>query len=267
MSPTNLRGGRALKLENWSKVQSKATLGKMIHVDPWGTVEPSLPFPARQKGTITASLDSEGRLTTNVRYAMRGDNELLLRLAFHQSPREKWDGVAQLLALSDGFRGLVNKTIASDPYETHEPFSVSYEITQPKFLDWSKKPVRIPALLPLLGLPDPPPKPVPGASPAPIELGTPLDVEVTVTLSLPEGTGTEVPAGTSVERDFATYTSQYSVKGATLTAFRHINFILKELPADRAADYSAFLRTVQNDEAQTFVLERGDSAPGSSRKP
>lgn len=265
MIPANLRGARALKLENWSRVLSQAPLGKVIHVDPWGTIEPSLPFPARQKGTITASLDSEGKLTTKVKYAMRGDNELLLRVAFHQSPREKWDGVAQLLALSDGFRGRVTKTVASDPYETHEPFSVSYEITQPKFLDWSKKPVRIPALLPLLGLPDPPAKSAPGAPAPPIELGTPLDVEVTATLHLPEDTGAEVPAGTSVERDFATYNSHYSVSGGTLTASRHINFILKEISADRAAEYNAFLHTVQNDESQFFTLERADATPATQK--
>ncbi len=51
------------------------------------------------------------------------------------------------------------KATASDPYETHDPFTVEYEITQPKFVDWSNKAVRIPAFLPLLGLPDPPAKP------------------------------------------------------------------------------------------------------------
>jgi len=35
---------------------------------------------------------------------------------------------------------------------------------------------------------------------------------------------------------------------------------LKEVPADRAADYSVFLRAVQSDEAQDFTLERPDSA-------
>src|SRR5260370_2337560 len=39
-------------------------------------------------------------------------------------------------------------------YATREPFTVDYEITQPKFVDWSKKPVRIPAMLPQIGLPE-----------------------------------------------------------------------------------------------------------------
>ncbi len=198
---------------------------------------------------------------------MRGDNELLLRVAFHQAPKEKWNEVAQLLALSDGFRGKVSNVIASDPYETHSPFTVEYEILQRKFVDWSKKPVRIPAPLPLLGLPDPPTKPAPGAAATLIDLGTPLDVEVNATVRIPVGTTAHIPTGTSVQRDFATYTSEYSTKDRTLTATRHLNFILREIPAERAADYNAFLRTVQNDESQVFTLERTDTTPAAPKKP
>jgi hypothetical protein len=233
----------------------------------WQPLNAMPPFPSTQKVSIDATLDADGKLTAKPRYVMRGDNELLLRVAFHQSPKEKWSEVAQLLALSDGFRGKVSNVTTSDPYATHDPFTVEYEITQPKFVDWSKKPLRIPALLPMLGLPDPPAKPAPGAPAAPIDLGTPLDVEVSATVHLPAGTTAQVPTGTSLQRDFATYTSQYSAKDATLTASRHLNFILKEIPADRAADYNAFLRAVQNDESQVFTLERTVVDAAKPQKP
>jgi len=233
----------------------------------WATISSDPPFAAFQKVQATATLNREGTLGAKLKYTIRGENELLLRVAFHTTPKEKWKNVAQLLALSDGFRGQITNATASDPYATHDPFTVEYEITQPKFLDWSKKPVRIPALLPLLGLPDPPAKPAPGAAAAPIDLGTPLDVEVTATVHLPAGTTAHVPTGTSVARDFATYTSQYSAKDATLTATRHLNFILKEIPADRAADYYTFLRAVQNDESQVFTLERADTTAPKPQSP
>jgi hypothetical protein len=187
---------------------------------------------------------------------MRGDNELLLRVAFHESPKEKWKEVAQLLALSDGFRGKITNVTASDPYATKTPFTVEYEITQPKFVDWSKKPVRIPALLPQLGLPDPPAKPTAGAATSAIDLGTPLDVETHLTLRLPTGTAARIPTGTSVVRDYATFASKYQASAAAVTASRHLNFLSREVPANRAADYNAFVRAVQSDEAQEFTLER-----------
>ena len=132
-------------------------------------------------------------------------------MAFHQTPKEKWKDVASLLAISDGFRGQVTNVKASNPMATKEPFTVEYELSQPKFVDWSKKPVRIPALLPQIGLPEPPTKLTEDGKPSNIELGTPLNVETQLTLHLPPGTKVQTPAGTSVARDYATYVSKYSV--------------------------------------------------------
>ena len=223
-----------------------------------------LPFAASQRVEITAVLDSAGALSAKVKYRLRGENELILRVTFHQSPKEKWKELAQLLSLTDGFRGQVTGVTASDPYATKEPFTVEYELKQPKFVDWSKKSVRIPALLPQLGLPDPPAKAASGSAMAPIELGTPLEVETRMSLHLPPGVTASAPAGTSVERDYATYASQYSANGWTITASRRIKFLLREVPSTRAADYNAFLRVVQSDESQDFTLERPETSPSKT---
>jgi len=251
---SNMRGGVAVPLYPSSDISFLENVPK------------DLPYPASQQVNVDAALSVDGKLTAKVHYSLRGDNELLLRVAFHQSPKDKWKELAQLLSISDGFRGQVTTVIASDPYATKEPFTVDYEITQPKFVDWSKRPVRIPALLPQLGLPDPPAKPAAGAASSPIDLGTPLEVETHMTLHLPPGTTTTAPTGTSVQRDYATFASQYSAKGLTVTASRHINFLLRQVPADRATDYNAFLRAVLNDESQDFTLDR-ESPPARATKP
>ena len=234
----------------------------------WRNVDNVLPFRSTQMVSIDASLGTDGSLHAKVRYAMRGDNELLLRVAFHQAPREKWNEVAQLLALSDGFRGKITNVSASDPYATKDPFTVEYEITQPKFVDWSKKPVRIPPLLPQLGLPDPPATTASGPAHSAIDLGTPLDVETRLTLHLPPGTTARIPTGTSVVRDYATFASRYEAGDAAVTASRHLNFLSREISYDHAADYFAFTRAVQGDEAQEFFLEKADTpAPAKSSNP
>ena len=233
----------------------------------WKQIPSDLPFSALQKVSVGATLTSDGRLAAKVHYSLRGDNELLLRVAFHQAPKEKWKDLAQLLSISDGFRGKVTSVTASDPSATREPFTLDYEITVPKFVDWSKKPVHIPALLPQIGLPDPPAKPAAGAASSPIELGTPLEVETHMTLRLPPGATAQIPTGTAVQRDYATFTSQYSAKGPIITASRHISFLLRQIPAERAADYNAFLRVVRNDEAQDFTLDRPAAAPPNPLSP
>src|SRR5260370_18008130 len=105
-----------------------------------------------------------------------------------------------------------------------------------------------------MGYPGAPGNPAAGAAASPIDLGTPLEVETRMTLNLPPGTTTTAPTGTSVQRDYATFASQYSAKGPTVTASRHIYFLLRQVPADRAADYNAFLRAFRKDEAQYFTL-------------
>jgi hypothetical protein len=87
-----------------------------------------------------------------------------------------------------------------------------------------------------------------------IELGTPLDVQTSLKLQLPEGTTVETPAATSVARDYATFVSKYDGHLNAVSVSRHINFLKREIPAERAADYNAFLRAVHNDQAQAIVL-------------
>ena len=126
-------------------------------------------------------------------------------------------------------------------------------------MDWSKKTVNIRALLPQVGLPD---VPAAGADSKPrsIELGTPLEIETHATLHLPPGTVARAPTGMAVVRDYAKFASKYEANGSTISAQRHVSFLQREVSAERAADYSAFVRAVQNDEAQEFTLERSDAS-------
>jgi Domain of Unknown Function with PDB structure (DUF3857) len=254
----NLRGKPAFLLLPDTKENSSLT--------PWLTVPVDLPFAASQQVNVDAVLSADSNLSAKVHYSLRGDNELLLRVAFHQTAKEKWRDLAQLLSISDGFRGQVANVSASDPSNTRQPFSVNYEIVMPKFVDWSKKPVRIPALLPQLGLPDASANAVPGGAASAIDLGTPLDVDTQATLQLPSGTTARAPTGTSVERDYATFVSKYTVQGPnsagnlTVSASRRVHFLLREVPTSRVVDYKAFVHAVQNDEAQDFTLERATSA-------
>jgi hypothetical protein len=261
MIPSNLRDKHVLYLS-----RSLSPSAGDVSFGTWLPSPQEVPSPSIQRVSVNAMLAADGKLTVKVHYSMRGDNELLLRIAFHNAPKEKWNDLAQLLSLSDGFRGKVTSVAASDPSATREPFTLDYEITMPKFVDWSRKPVRIPALLPQIGLPDPPAKPSPCTATSPIQLGTPLEVETHMTLLLPAATTVQTPAGTSVQRDYATFASQYAAKGTTITASRHINFLLREVPAERAADYNAFLRAVQNDEAQDFTFDR-ERTPTPGAKP
>jgi hypothetical protein len=257
MIPASLRGREALFPKTDKDFRNNVL---------WRKIPDKLPFASNQSVSVSASLSPEGALTSTVKYVMRGDNELLLREAFHGTAKEKWKDVANLLAISDGFRGEISSVNVSDPLATREPFKVEYTITQAKFVDWSKKPVRVPALLPQIGLPDLPRKPEEGEAVPKIELGTPLDVETQMTLKLPAGTKAVVPAGTAVNRDYARFASKYSALGETVTASRRVNFLMREIVGTRGMDYNAFVRAVQNDQAGLILLEREGTENAAGKK-
>jgi hypothetical protein len=220
----------------------------------WIKVPSAPPFPAYQQVSVDAAISEKGELMAKVKYVLRGENELLLRVAFHQAPKDKWKDVAAMLALSDGFRGQVTRAEASDPLSTNAPFTVEYQLIQPRFVDWSKSPVRIPALLPQIGLPDLPSAQSPQGSALQVDLGNPLNVQIAMTLRLPKGTTVEIPAGTTVARDYATYVSKYSSTQNSVAASRRVDFLKRQIVGDSTVDYTAFVRVVQNDQAQRLVL-------------
>lgn len=221
----------------------------------WETIPKQLSYHSSQKVNVESSLSADGNLTARVHYLMRGENELLLRVAFHKTPKEKWKDVAQLLAISDGFRGQITNVTASDPYATKEPFAVEYEISQPKFVDWSKQPIRIPALLPLPGLPEAPSASNNNSENKFIDLGTPLEINLEATVHLPVGTAAQAPTGTAVNRDYATFSSKYSAEGNVLHATRKLRFIASEIAVARLPDLNAFLHAVQSDQTQLFTVQ------------
>jgi len=97
--------------------------------------------------------------------------------------------------------------------------------------------VHIPALLRKSALPDPPRKPAAGAAP-PLRTRHAPRGRNAHTLHLPPGTTTQNSHRTAVQRDYATFASQYSAKGPAITASAPMQFSLEANPAERAADYN-----------------------------
>jgi len=251
---SDLRGKPALIVQDNAAPLEEARL--------WATIPPDLPFPATQEVTVSGSLDAAGKLRGRARYSLRGDNELLLRLAFHHAPPDQWKGLAQVLALSDGLSVRVEESKISDPMATQGPFRVEYTFTEPRFSNWAKLPARLKVPLPTLGLPE-----LPAAADGPIDLGTPLDVHLVLRLELPPGEAVRPPVGISTRREYAEYQSSYSIQDKAVVASRHLKFRQREVAAGDAADYAAFVRAVQNDEAQEIIVESAPETPSRDTSP
>jgi tetratricopeptide (TPR) repeat protein len=218
------------------------------------------PFPSFQHVEIDAKVSDLGKLTAKVHYTVRGDNELVLRLAFRRTPETKWNELGQTILALDGIRGTVTAVKPSDTTATQNPFELEIDFEHPNYLDWSSKKAK--AALPLLsiGLPDPPEN-----NAAPVVLGSSLGIVLRLKLELPPSFTAQAPISDSVTRDYADFSSSYHFADHTLTAERILNFKMRGLPADRTGDYLAFARAVQADESQALVV--ANDRPGGPEIP
>jgi tetratricopeptide (TPR) repeat protein/transglutaminase-like putative cysteine protease len=212
------------------------------------------PFLSTQHVEIDAQVSDLGKLTAKLRYFLRGDNEVALRLAFRRTPQSEWQQLGQTIAALDGIRGNITNVKPSDPTDTEKPFELDLDYEQPSYLDWARKKTKVPVPLLSLGLPHPPENPA-----DPIHLGSPLDVTTSLNLTLPETFTAQTPVGVAVTRDYAEFKSVYTFAKHSFTAERILNFKMRELPASRAGDYEAFSRAVESDENQSFIVENNST--------
>ena len=241
MLASPLRGKAALLI-------ASSGLGKLVDT----SADP--PFASVQRVNIDGTVDGLGKLTARAHYSMRGDTELVLRLAFHRTPQSQWTQLAQTILTLDGLRGEVTAVKPGDPAATRDPFELDLDFKQPAFLDWMSKRQSGPLPLLVIGLPDPP-----ADAAKPVELGSPLDVEVKLALTLPENFSALPPVSSSISRDYADFKSSYRFADHLLTAERSLNFKLRGLPASRADDYKDFARAVTGDENRPVLVTSSSS--------
>ena len=218
------------------------------------------PFASTQDVSIEGSVSDLGKLNGTLHYALRGDQEFVLRLAFRRAPQSQWKDIGTTILQLDGLHGVASSVTTSDPSDTRSPFELKIEFTEPNFLVWSSKKARVSLPLLSIGMPDPPKNEA-----DPVLIGSPLDVTTHLKLTLPPTFRAQPPIAVAVTRDYADFKSTYAFDGHTVSASRTLNFKMRELPAERASDYLAFVHAVQADAAQTLMVE--NSAAGAPEIP
>ena len=114
---------------------------------------------------------------------LRGDSEMLLRVAFHRTPRNEWKEIGDFLSLVKNMPGEVTDIKTTDPADTEKPFEVEFNVSRKDFLDWSSRKLKVELPFPPFDLSD-----VSGQksrSTKPIELGPPTNIFYTLKLTLP----------------------------------------------------------------------------------
>jgi tetratricopeptide (TPR) repeat protein len=209
------------------------------------------PMMNRQVSEIDGKVTELGKLEAHVRYEMRGDTELYMRMLFRHVPRNKWTEWVKGISAYSGLGGEVSDLNVSDPAATHEPFKLEYKIEAANFFDWSKKKADL--TLPLSQIS------MAGANDDddtdPVKIGSPVEYIYRLRLEFPAKYSERAPLPFSMKRDYAHYEASYKADGNIFTAERSLTTSINELPAARNSDYSAFRRAVLADATQHFSID------------
>ena len=210
------------------------------------------PTPDSEISEVDGNINEIGKLEAHVHYTFRGDEELLLRSIFRRVPEAQWQHVVE--NVNSGMGGEVTNLKISDPAATREPFTMSYDISRPNFLDWSKKKsdLTLPLCqfnMPVLGDDDS------DADAEPLKLGPKAQYIYRIKLELPAKYTARAPLPFSLKRDYAEYQATYKLEGSTFTAGRTLTLRQDEIPSQRATDYESFRRAVSSDLGQFLSIE------------
>jgi len=210
------------------------------------------PMPDSEVADVDGKINEIGKLEAHVHYTFRGDEELLLRSIFRRLPEAQWQRVVENVNSPMG--GDVTNLKISDPAATREPFTMTYEVSRPNFLDWSKKKSDLTLPLCQFNLPDLGDDDG-NAEAEPLKLGPKAVYVYNIKLELPAKYTARAPLPLSVKRDYAEYQATYKLEGTTLMAGRTLTLRQDEIPAPRVTDYQAFRRAVTSDLGQFLSVE------------
>jgi len=210
------------------------------------------PMPDSEISEIDGKVNEIGKLDAHVHYVFRGDEELLLRSIFRRVPQANWQRVVENVNV--GLGGDVTNLKVSDPAATREPFTMSYDVSRPNFLDWSKKKLDIVLPLSSFNLPDVSDDDT-NADAEPLKLGPKAEYTYKIKLELPAKYTAHAPLPFSLKRDYAEYEATYKLENNVFTAGRKLTLHQDELPAGRGPDYEAFRRAVSSDLGQRLGIE------------
>jgi tetratricopeptide (TPR) repeat protein len=214
------------------------------------------PFKSYLLFNADATLSDSGTLESKMHIELRGDPELLYRLAFRQAGQPQWNDVMQRISSNLGFGGTVSDVKITSPDDTSVPFQVDYHYERKNYADWDHRQIVPP--FPQLYLPA-----VPNdadKNPKPIKLGTPFEYSIKGTVKLPPNSDPALPDKLSLHEFFGSYDASCSAKDGVMLCERRLNSTARAIPPDKIPFYRDFQKLVFQNEADFIPLTGGTAA-------
>ncbi len=222
------------------------------------------PFLSGEKYQMDCSIDLNGVLDGKGRFEDRGDGEVLIRMAYRNTPQNRWKELTQAMVGRMGFGGTVKDVAAAQPESTSDPFWFSYVYHRTDYSEWKQHRITLP--FPPIFLPELNEKQKLSKDPLPV--GSPQEIVYETSLKLPAGVSPVLPNSVDHKNDFAEYSANYSFEKGVIHGSRRLSTKLREVPGPERAAYSAFVKEVEDDENRYILLNgelESDNPVGKSQ--
>jgi len=207
------------------------------------------PVRAQEQFELKGKLDDSGTLEADISYEVHGDSELVLKSAFRAAPPEKYKDLVQYISYATGFAGEVSKVEVNGLQDLNHGLRINYHYHRPEYLELqSREPEHE--------------LPMPGShiqswddKDESVRLyGSSAEALYKCRIEFPTGVTLQLPLALKLNREYATYESQYSSENNILTAQRSLTIIAPQVRGDHRQDYEAFRRAITADEGQQLVV-------------
>jgi tetratricopeptide (TPR) repeat protein len=221
-------------------------------------VPKDLPFTPFQRFSMDAKLSKEGVLDGDARFETRGDTEIIIRMAFRNTPESRWQELVQAVSQSLGFAGTVADVKVAPPDDTSKPFWFSYKYHRTDYGDWPNHQIILPFPVFILPQLSPEEEKVSGAVPL---NGAATDLTYEARLTLPQGFIPFVPESLHESNSFIRYNSTYKFSGSLLEGSRHLRTLQDSVPPNERRSYVALSKKILDEESRWIVLTTSTLPP------
>ena len=195
-----------------------------------------LPYAAVTRTEVKSELDKTGSLKGHVEVSLRGDDEVLMRMASRQVARAQWDQMSGNYQNASGYTAVTSGTVLDSSEDTAKPWEMRYDIAITPYGEWAT--FRIGSLLPNNDLPAIDEKKPPKKD---INLGNPHVQSAISTIHLPKGYSADLPDAIHLKSPFATFDETYRMSDGDLVSEFKLQTLLAKVPSSDWKDYKKFL--------------------------
>jgi len=224
---------------------------------------PDPPFKSYFKFQSDGNLTDSGEYDGKMHMSMRGDGELIFRIALRQFSESQWTQAIQSISSNMGFGGKVSDGSVAELDTPDQPLELNYSYKRDRVGDWDNKQITAP--LPPVDLVVAPDKSM--KDPKPLKLGSAVDEDFVATVRLPSDTNPQLPQAALLKESFADYESSYSVSSGVLRIERKFSTMAREISPSQFDVYRKFVKAVQEDEDRFIPVYGTVSSLGASSNP